>query len=278
MLLLLPRTIVAEPFVVDVILPTENRELRKLVTEIDRSAEYDIKVYIENPPPPEERGAFLLIISDHLLPLLSESSYRFSFALYVSEYHYDDTQTANSSAVFNNQPLSRQLALANAIVGKKPQRLGLAYVNPKFEKSIENDIEKYPDLHFIFKKIDDENPVRSLNHLIQDSDILLSTGEPELYNAQTIRSILLSSYRHNTLVIGPNEGFVNAGAFASVISHPQDYAQEIRLLIEQTIDSDTVQAPRYPSVFTVKVNRHVAASMGIDLPSEAELKKALGDQ
>ena len=60
----------------------------------------------------------------------------------------------------------------------------------------------YPEYRFESQEAAN-SPERQINRLIQQSDVLLATPETELYNANSIRSILLAAYRHNTLVIGP---------------------------------------------------------------------------
>lgn len=100
-------------------------------------------------------------------------------------------------------------------------------------------------------------------------------GDKQLYNSQSIKSLLLGSYAKNRALLGPTAAFVKAGSLASSYSDQEDWLD--------TLDELLGQAPRhwplslYPGHFKVLGNRQVARSLGIDLASDADLGRRLAE-
>lgn len=257
--------------IVDLILPAKNAELDTLSKKIEDNPYFIVHTYTDSLPDDQNKGDILLIVSDKLLPLLSEQKYQAKFAFYVNSNDYLKLDSLQSTALFSDQPLSRQLSLIQAITDNKDIHVGIAYKNEKYKSEIDEISQFYPSMTITSDKISDLNIIRSINKIIQKNDVLLSTSEKDLYNSKTVRSILLSSYRHQTLVIGPNEGFVTAGALATVFTTSDQYTQDIVSMLKNYLDSGTLPTPQYPSTFNIKINYSVAESLSIDLPSEDEL-------
>ena len=256
---------------VDLILPADTPNLQSLATGIQQRANFPVTTYIAKLPPASQASDILLIISDKLLPLLNSPQYRAHFAMYTNSARFAAYQNSSNSAVYADQPLLRQLQLINALIGNRHADIAMAWKNPEYLSQYDTLAARYPNYRFKNLEASDTHPERQINQLIQHSDVLLTTPETELYNANSIRSILLAAYRHNTLVIGPNKAFVTAGALASVSSEPDHYIDEIVDSIQHYIDTGEVPPPRYPSKFNVSVNHHVAESLGIPVHSEADL-------
>ncbi len=107
------------------------------------------------------------------------------------------------------------------------------------------------------------------------SDLLLGLDDKQLYNAQTIKGILLSAYAENRALIGPTAAFVKAGSLASSYSDQSDWLETLDTLLDRPAE----QWPRslYPERFKVQSNRQVARSLGIDLPDDAQLAQRLAE-
>lgn len=265
---------------VDLILPAENATLSELARQIAAGGDYRVNIYQRSLPEAVKRGNILLVVSDSLLPLLTTGGYEASFALYVNSAHYAALapSLSNSSAVFSDQPMARQLALITAMFGDQDIRLGMAYVDHFYPRSLRLAAEPMPQIKLDTRHIVQQNTIQTISQLIQHNQVLLATPEESLYNPKTIRGILLSAYRHRTPVIGPSEGFVNAGALASVISLPEHYTAEAIAMIKAFQHTGTLPRPRPPSAFQVKLNHSVARSLGLVLPSEEEILAKMAEQ
>lgn len=264
-----------EKIVVDLILPAKNTELNALSKKISDNPYFTVNTYINNLP--KDNGEILIIVSEKLLPLLTNTNYRAKFALYVNSNEYQKSTVSQTAALFSDQPLQRQLSLVNSLFGNRSINVGVAYKNENYGDDLQTISKNFPSLIINTTRISDQNIIRSINKIIQKNDVLLSTPEHDIYNSETIRSILLSSYRHQTLVIGPTEGFVTAGALATTFSTSDQYAYDIVSMVKQYIETNEMPSSQYPSNFSVKINYSVAESLGLSLPSEEELAARISD-
>ena len=115
---------------------------------------------------------------------------------------------------------------------------------------------------------------RRLGEVILDSDILLGTDDSSIYNADNLKTILLTSYSRNKVLIGPSAPFIDAGSLSTTYSSPQDMARSVAYLIEQGMPAGAASYPRY---FSVLSNAQVARSLGIPLPDDATLARRLAE-
>ncbi len=115
---------------------------------------------------------------------------------------------------------------------------------------------------------------RQLLGLLGRSDILLGTDDSSIYNADNLKTILLTSYSRNKVLIGPSAPFIDAGSLSTTYSSPQDMARSVAYLLEQGLPPQTTSYPRY---FSVLSNAQVARSLGIPLPDDATLARRLAE-
>ncbi|WP_321347529.1 hypothetical protein [Halopseudomonas oceani] len=120
----------------------------------------------------------------------------------------------------------------------------------------------------------EDNLTRQLVDIITDSDILLGTDDSQIYNADNLKSILLTSYSRNKVLIGPSAPFIQAGSLSTTYSTPDDMARSAAALLSRGLpDSGTT----YPQYFSVLSNAQVARSLGIPLPDDATLASRLAE-
>lgn len=179
------------------------------------------------------------------------------------------------SLLWSDPPPARQLQLALQL-RPRPQRIGVL-LGPTSEFLQEEltqaarqlGVELVSELQ---TRADDTRPLREL---LGRSDLLLGMDDKQLYNAQTIKGILLSAYAENRPLIGPTAAFVKAGSLASTYSDQNDWLETLDTLLDEPAE----QWPRslYPEHFKVQSNRQVARSLGIDLPVDAELAQRLAE-
>ncbi|MDN6860222.1 ABC transporter substrate-binding protein [Pseudomonas sp. CAN2814] len=179
------------------------------------------------------------------------------------------------SLLWSDPPPERQLRLALQLT-PRPQRIGVL-IGPTSEFLLEElehaarklGVELVSELQ---TRAEDGRPLREL---LGRSDLLLGLDDKQLYNAQTIKGILLSTYAENRALIGPTAAFVKAGSLASTYSDQDDWLQTLDALLDQPAE----HWPRslYPERFKVQSNRQVARSLGIDLQGDAELAQRLAE-
>ncbi|MCU1723088.1 MULTISPECIES: ABC transporter substrate-binding protein [unclassified Pseudomonas] len=181
------------------------------------------------------------------------------------------------SLLWSDPPLPRQLQLIRYLL-PQARRVGVLYSDHSHflldelrraarPLGLEIDAQYWPDLK-------DNRP---LQVLLKDTDVLLGLDDPQLYNPKTAKNLLLSSYARQMALIGPNAGFVRAGALASTYSDQNDWLAVLDHLLDKPAD----QWPRthYPEYFSVYGNQQVARALGVEAidPDAASQAVAAGE-
>ncbi|QRY76924.1 ABC transporter substrate-binding protein [Pseudomonas sp. PDNC002] len=184
-------------------------------------------------------------------------------------------EPADLSLLWSDPPPARQLQLALQLT-PRPKRIGVL-LGPTSEFLLDELARAAEKLGVelvsaLQVRADDTRPLREL---LGHSDLLLGLDDKQLYNAQTIKGLLLSAYAENHALIGPTAAFVKAGSLASTYSDQNDWLDTLDPLLDQA----PAQWPRslYPERFKVQSNRQVARSLGIDLPDDAQLAQRLAE-
>ena len=108
---------------------------------------------------------------------------------------------------------------------------------------------------------------RALEHISQ-ADVLLAMPDNGVYNTESIRNVLLSTYRHKQGVIGFSADMVKAGALASTYSDIEDINAQITEMVSAFIATGELAAPQFPRYFKTIVNEGVARSLEIAVDGE----------
>ena len=120
------------------------------------------------------------------------------------------------------------------------------------------------------------NVIDALNNTLINSDVLLALPNPSIYNSKTIKSILLTTYRHRVPVIGFSESFVRAGALAAIHSSTKQLAKQItELIIKHYNNEKIIKHHIYPEYFDIAINKDVAKALGIITPDRKVLMEKL---
>lgn len=114
--------------------------------------------------------------------------------------------------------------------------------------------------------------LRTLSDLLDRSDVLLGMDDPEIYNAGTLKPLLLASYSRNRVLIGPSAPFIAAGSLSTTYSTPRDMADSVYLVQQAQWQPGAV---RYPQRFSVLSNAQVARSLGLALPDDEQLQQTI---
>jgi ABC-type uncharacterized transport system substrate-binding protein len=108
----------------------------------------------------------------------------------------------------------------------------------------------------------------SLESVFESSDLLLAVPDAAIYNSNSIRNILLASYRKGIPLVGLSQSYVNAGALCAIFSATDQTADQAADAVMSFVRNRRLPEPQYPAEFTIAVNQQVARSMGIELPAQ----------
>lgn len=190
---------------------------------------------------------------------------------------YQDNETI--SAVYYDPPLVRQ-ALLGKLILPQAGRVALL-VQPGYENRYDGLIQELLNYDLkarVFTVRDEESLIGTLSRALGYGDFLLATPDPVIFNPQTIKHILLTTYRRNRVVIGPGRAFVRAGVLASTFAPLEATARSAAHQINHYRQTGKLLPALYPPEFEVEVNQQVANSLNIPVPDEQTLVEALQQQ
>jgi len=180
------------------------------------------------------------------------------------------------SAIYSDPPLGRQLELGQLII---PRARTVAILSSREQADSFDEVirsaERIGLEARVFVVSSTDTMIRDLIRALAYGDFVLGTPDSGVFNSNTVKSLLLTSYRRNRLVIGPSRPFVRAGSVASTYTPAEDQVDEGLQLVEAWFETGELPEPRYPDEFQVIVNQQVARSMNLPLPSEESLRESL---
>ncbi|MBV7545201.1 ABC transporter substrate-binding protein [Pseudomonas sp. PDM26] len=187
----------------------------------------------------------------------------------------NNTLPAHLTLLWSDPPLDRQLRLTRTLL-PQAKRIGVLYDN--HSEFLLNELRKVAlplGLEVVTQRWDNIHDSRPLQALLNNSDVLLGLDDADLYNPQTAKNLLLSSYSRQMALIGPNAGFVKAASLASTYSDQSDWLANL----DELLDRPPATWPRthYPHRFKVASNPQVARSLGIEQINDALVATLLAE-
>lgn len=182
------------------------------------------------------------------------------------------------SALFLDQPLSRQLALVQLAL-PKAKRLGVLW-GPESQASapLLAELALTSGLNVVEARVaKDEQVFVPLRQVLQGADVLLAVPDPEVFNTNSLQNILLASFRTGVPMVAFSPAYVRAGALLALYVTPAQLGQQAGAMARGLLQGKPLPArPTYAQAFSVSVNTHVARSLGLELEADmlsAELSR-----
>jgi len=202
-------------------------------------------------------------------------------AAYAALANVSDQRHARQSALYLDQPLTRQMQLIRLALPKHT-RVGVV-LGPESRKSEHNlrDAAVSAGLVLRVEQITDERQLVGALHRVMDgADVLLAVPDLLVFNRNTAQNVLLTTYRLGKPVVGYSRAYVTAGALLSVYSTPAQIGRQIgeALLAMQDRPGRPLPAPGYPRYFSVEINERVARSLGIEPVQADDLTRRLAEK
>lgn len=115
----------------------------------------------------------------------------------------------------------------------------------------------------------------ALASLLPDVDVLLAVPDPRIFNADTARLILMTSYRQGKPLIGPDDHWVRAGALASTYLAAGDVLSTVETLVDDFARGGDLGDDRYVTP-SIEINAHIARTFSLPLPDQQTLDEIKG--
>lgn len=170
---------------------------------------------------------------------------------------------------------AEQLWLASHLMPHLKRVGVLVHRDNEWQKKRFSQAAKLLDVSVRFEFIENQDAISAgLRKLLPKIDGLVLLPDQRLFNPETARLILLSSYRQSVPVIGPDEHFVAAGSLASVYVDDVNMAIRLSDLMHKWRSSYVLPSFRFAQG-RVSFNEHVARNYGVPIQSENDIEKAL---
>lgn len=215
------------------------------------------------------------------IALLSVLIPRVSYASIKEDYLRGNGRTGRKARViYLDQPFTRRFKLTRELLPEATDiavLLGPSTLGQK--QALETAAKKYKfklNIEVIEK---DTQLLFALERVLKKSQVLLAILDPLVFNRANAQTVLLTSYRYRVPIIGISPAYTNAGALAAVYSTPEQIGKQVAEVIQKMAEkgNGTLPMAEYPEFFSVKINKHIAYSLGVKATDEKTLERLLQD-
>jgi putative tryptophan/tyrosine transport system substrate-binding protein len=195
-----------------------------------------------------------------------------------NKYRLDKSKNKNDAILYMTQSYCRQLGFIK-LLNRDWSTVSIlsSQKKPIDRKVIQQCANNYDIKIYIVSTTAEDNVSNKIKHALHHSDVLLALPDSNIYNSNTVKNILLTSYRYRKPVIGFSKNFVTAGALAGIYSDTEQIAQSACKLIEGYYDTGLrfTKAVNHPEKFDMDINRQVFKALDLSIPDVDTLRKSL---
>lgn len=194
------------------------------------------------------------------------------------KFSLDSDVNKNDAILYMTQSYCRQMQFIKLIRDDwKVVSLLSSEEKPANSTIIEQCANKYGLEIYTVNTTAKENMTENIKNALNHSDALLALPDKSIYNSNSVKNILLTSYRHRKPVIAFSHNFVSAGALASIHSNIEQVAQSASSLIQQYFETGQhfIKTVNYPQTFDISINRQVFRALNLTTPDIDKLRQIL---
>lgn len=175
--------------------------------------------------------------------------------------------------IFLGQKPSRQLALAQAIAGKK-SRVGIVvgeqsrYEADELKKAVSGK-----DIQLVIKQsASEKTAIDDIKQMLMASDIYLALYDANILNPYNAKWLLHLAYKMNKPVIGFSSSYTRAGAVASIFSTPEQIGRQSGEWLLDMLKHRPVPKQQHPKYFSITTNPGIQRILHLKRTTENEIK------
>lgn len=173
------------------------------------------------------------------------------------------SRLAATTAIYADPAPADQLRLISLIYKRRVSIAVLVSDRTAHFASLLSQAAAKSNIELVIKQISqDESMNRVLSHL-ESMPAILAIPDGAIYNSDSIRNILMTSYRSNQALIGFSASMVKAGALASTYSSVDDIVAQLSEMMTEIDATGRLPESQFPKYFSVVINDSVARSLDI---------------
>ncbi|MBP6007699.1 MAG: hypothetical protein KA740_08365 [Rhodoferax sp.] len=169
------------------------------------------------------------------------------------------------SAIFLDQPLSRQVALIRAAL-PQAKRVGVLWgPESKAKGPLLRSLAEINGLQLVEAEFKPETGgFPDLRPVLATSDVFLAMADPQVFNSGTIQNLLLATFRAKLPMVAFSPAYVRAGAWLSLHVMPEQVGLQIAPWVHEVLQGRSLpDQPLESNDFEVSVNEHVGRSLNL---------------
>ncbi len=256
-----------------------NQTIETLINHVDPAAQFRIvmaKDLADDREDMKPGGMFVALGQSAVKAINALDRNAVSINAYLTFEQYRKLNLEHQETVLLDQPLHRYLAFCKLMMAA--DSIGIL-VDQQLELS-HNQTDLLDDIDLVLNqyRVDPLNKLLpSLRRLLQQNDALLMLPRHSIHNRDSLKGVLLTSYRSRKPVISYSPAHVKSGALASIYSSPVDIGRQLSALVNQQLQNPARQGSpfQFARFYSIATNRRVAHSLGLELPGEDELRSSL---
>lgn len=178
------------------------------------------------------------------------------------------------TAIYLDQPAARQAAFVRQLLPDQ-KRFGML-VSVETRSALPQYRQAFTNAGLVLDVEDadtERNLLPALNSVLDRAAALIAVPDNSIYRRNNIKAILITAFRHQRPIIGYSPAFVTAGALAALHTTPTQVARQTAELIIS--HGTNLPPPSAPSQFAIAINPNVAQSLGLKIPDEAAIRRAI---
>lgn len=260
-----------------------NQTIQTLINKADKAAHFrvlELEASSGNPALLQDSDLIIAVGASATQAIISEYPEKSLISAYLTQQQYNDLKLQNKyhRPILLDQPLERYLAFSQLVLNAKSigivdqTQITLTRKQHLLLKQLEVNLRQYQPEEY-------EQPLTRIRQLIGQNDTLLMLPNQKIYNRDTLKGILLTTYRSRTPVISYSPAHVKSGALASIYSSPTDIGQQLGEMLNQFLVHKKIhnKSPQFARYYSILFNQRVAHALGIILPDDETLRLRLDE-
>ncbi len=284
-LLLLPGTAIGQQSDARVIIVKSsdnayfNQTIETLINHVDPATKFRIvmaKDLVDGREDAKPGGMFVALGQSAVQAVNALDGSAASINAYLTLEQYRKLNLEHQETVLLDQPLHRYLAFCKLLMAA--DSVGIV-VDRQLELS-HDQVGLLDDIDLVLNRyqVDPLNKLLPLlRRLLQQNDALLMLPRQSIYNRDSLKGVLLTSYRSRKPVISYSPAHVKSGALASIYSSPVDIGRQLSSLVNQQLQNPARRGLpfQFARFYSIATNQRVAHALGLELADEGELRTGL---